>query len=238
MLLCDGPLSPVFPSSLTRLYRIQYVATSISSCGNHTISAWCLVKNVPPSSRCIIHTKCRFLQSCSNFWWMTCFWWQLAHNITIHIIRLSLKKGCFEINVEKIPTFVGCHLATHAKSRSGGSRRVCLQVILLFVLEFSQYPSRLCPEEVALLVGFNQKPHCQSRISTRCVSLQQAACSILALPGLTLLFVHEIAFGSCSCGFSTGCHATFQHVSGLIVNSVWEFNSCSAGIVGHFLEAQ
>ena len=67
-----------------------------------------------------------FFQSCSNMWWMTCFWWQLAHNIAIHIIRLSLKKGCSEVNVEKITTFTGCHLATHPKSRSCRSRRTCL----------------------------------------------------------------------------------------------------------------
>ena len=29
-----------------------------------------------------------FLQSCSNIWRMTCSWWQLTHDITIHIIRL------------------------------------------------------------------------------------------------------------------------------------------------------
>ena len=135
----------MFPISLTGLYRIQYVATSISSCGNHTISALCFVKNFPPSLRCIVHTICRFLQSCSKMWWMTCFWWQLAHNITIHVIRLYLKKGCFDIIVEKIPTFAGCHLAIHPKSRSSRSRGICLQVILLLVLESSQYPSRLVP---------------------------------------------------------------------------------------------
>ena len=139
---------------------------------------------------------------------MICFVWQLAHNITIHIMRLSLQKGCFEFNVEKIPSFARCHLATHPKSRSGGSRRICLQVLLLFLLESSQYSSLLCPEEVALLVGrlvteffcLNlskskevKKPHCQSRSSVRGF-LQQIACSIFVLLGLMLLFAHEIAF--------------------------------------------
>ena len=94
-----------------------------------------------------------FFNVATILWWMTCFWWQLAQNITIHIIGVSLKRGCFEVNAEKIPTFAGCHLATHPKSRSCGRRGICLQVILLFVLE-SSYPSRFCPEEVALLVGF------------------------------------------------------------------------------------
>ena len=61
----------------------------------------------------IIHAICMFLHLCSNMWWMTCFGWQLTHDITVHFTRLSLKKSCFEINVEKIPTFAGCHLATH-----------------------------------------------------------------------------------------------------------------------------
>ena len=46
----------------------------------------------------------RFLQSCSNVWRMTCFWWQWTHNITVHIIR-PLMKCCFEINVKKDPNF-------------------------------------------------------------------------------------------------------------------------------------
>ena len=122
VLLCDGLLYPVFPSLFTRLHRIQHVATSINSCGNHTVSAKCLDKNVPPKSKCTTHTTRRFLQSCSNVWWMTCVWWQLAHNITIHVIRLSLQKAV----VEKIPTFAGCHLATHPKSRSSSSRGTSL----------------------------------------------------------------------------------------------------------------
>ena len=40
---------------------------------------------------------CRFLQSSSKKWRMTCFWWQLTHNITVHILRLPLKRGCLEI---------------------------------------------------------------------------------------------------------------------------------------------
>ena len=75
---------------------------------------------------------------------MTCFWWQLTHNITVHILRLSLKKGCLKINVEKIPTFAGCHLATHPTSGSCGSRGVGLLVFLLRVLEASQHSSGLC----------------------------------------------------------------------------------------------
>ena len=40
-------------------------------------------------------------QSRNNKLWVTCFWWQLTYDITIHIIRLSLKEGCFEISVER-----------------------------------------------------------------------------------------------------------------------------------------
>ena len=112
----------------------EYVTASIGLCGNHAIATQCSVKNVPPASGCIVHAICRFLQSRSNIWWMTRFWWQLTHDITIHIIILSLKDGCFEINVEKIPTFAGCHLATHPKSWSCGRRRIGLLVIFLFCL--------------------------------------------------------------------------------------------------------
>ena len=46
-----------------------------------------------------------FLQSCSNVRRMTCLWWQLTHNITIHTIRLSLKESCLKINANDVPTF-------------------------------------------------------------------------------------------------------------------------------------
>ena len=87
-----------------------------------------------PRRWCIIHT-------------MTCFWWQLAHNITIHIMRLSLKQGCFEINVEMTSTSGGSyHLATSSEFTGHvDCRRICMQVILLFVLESSQCPPRRPP---------------------------------------------------------------------------------------------
>ena len=103
-------------SSLTRLYRVQHVTASTSSCGNHAMTTQCLVKNVPPASGSIIHAICRFLQSSSNIWCMTCFRWQSTHNITVHTIRLSLKESCLEINVKDVPLFAGCNLATHPKS--------------------------------------------------------------------------------------------------------------------------
>ena len=54
--------------------------------------------------------------------------------------KTVLEDCCFEINVEKIPTFAVCHLATHPNSRSSRRRRICLQVILLFVLETLSIP--------------------------------------------------------------------------------------------------
>ena len=98
VLLCDGPLFPVFPNLLTRLSRIQHV-NSIrrlvwEPCHSYEM----------PCQECSTsvgrHRSChffRFLQSCSNIRWMTCFWWPLTHDITILFL-----KGCFEINVEKI----------------------------------------------------------------------------------------------------------------------------------------
>ena len=109
-------------SEITRLHSVQHITTSVSSRGNHATSARCFVKNVPPASRGIIHAVCRFLQFCSNSWRMTCFWWQLTHNITVHTIRLSLKESCLKINVKDVPTLAGCHLAIHPKSGSYGRR--------------------------------------------------------------------------------------------------------------------
>ena len=66
---------------------------------------------------------------------VTCFWWQLTHNITILTIGLSLKESCLKINVKNVPTPAGCHLASHQKSWSCGRRRIGLLIFLLFVLE-------------------------------------------------------------------------------------------------------
>ena len=76
-------------------------------------------------------------------------------------------------------------------------------------------PTGLCFEEVALLVSLDgehpssshiisllnlphvnevKKPHCQLRMCTQDVSLQQTACSIFVVPELMLPSVHEISF--------------------------------------------
>ena len=94
----------------------------------------------------------KFLQSCSNIRRMTCFWWKLTHNSTIHTRRLSLKESCLEMNVKHVPTFAGCQVAPHPESGSCGRRRIGLLIFLLFVLETSQYPSGLCLEEVTLFL--------------------------------------------------------------------------------------
>ena len=122
--LCGAPFVPIW---LTRLGWVQHIITSITSRGNHTTTTQCFVQNVPPASRGIIYAMSMFfLQSCSNITRMTCFWWQLTHNITIHTIRLSLKESCLKINVTNVPTLAGCHFATHPESRSCGSKEsVC-----------------------------------------------------------------------------------------------------------------
>ena len=75
------------------------VTASVSWRGNHAITAQCLVKNVPPAPGGIIHAISRFLSSRCNKRRMTCIWWQLTHNITIHTIILFLKESCHKINV-------------------------------------------------------------------------------------------------------------------------------------------
>ena len=188
VLLCDGPLSPVLSSLLTRLYRIQHVATV----GIIPQVRSALSRMFHHRRRASLIPYAGFFNIAANIWWMTCFWWQLAHNITIHITILSLNKGCFEINVEKIPTAAGCHMATHPKSRSTRSRRIDLQVILLLswnpLNTHLDFALRKLPclwvsvvsthRPVTQFFGLNflqstrsKKPHCHSRISNRGVSL-------------------------------------------------------------------
>ena len=149
MQLCRGRFVPI---SLACLGWVQHITTSVSSCRNHTITTECFVYKVPPAWRRIIHAMTRFLQSCSDIRRMTCFWWQLTHNIAIHTMRLSLKESCLKINVKNVPTLAGCHLATYPESGSCGSRWIRRLIFLLFVSETSQYPSFLSLKEVALFV--------------------------------------------------------------------------------------
>ena len=132
-----------------------------------------------------------------------------SHNITVHIIRLFLKKSCLKINVKKIPTFAGCHLATHPKSRSCGSKGIGLLVLFLRVLEASQHSSGFCLEEVALFIRLDGE-HASSRhilfrfdlphvdeiknliINPRFV-FKMFCFSNLELPDLMFLFVREIS---------------------------------------------
>ena len=162
--------------------------------------------------------------------------------------------------MEKIPTFAGCHLATHPKSRSSRSRRICLQEILLLILESSQHPSGLCPEEVALFVGLDGKYPSSGHIkffgliiliSTRSktsLSTQDfqsrcfASANCLLYPRTSRA---DASFGArervlalAPAAFSTSGYTAFQHVSGLAVNSFREFNLCASGIVDDLIEAQ
>ena len=82
------------------------------------------------------------------------------------IRRLSLGESCLKIHLRDVPAFAGCHLATHSKCGSCGSRRIGLLIFLLFVLETSQYPSGLCLEEVTLFVRLDgEHPYTGSIIS-------------------------------------------------------------------------
>ena len=140
---------------------------------------------------------------------MTCFWWRLTRNITVHIVRLSLKKSCLKITVEKNPTFAGCHLATHPTSGSCGSRGIGLLVFILRVLEASQHSSGLCLEEVALFIRLDCEHRSSGHILFRFdlphvneiknfiinprFALKTCCFSNLVLPELMLLFAHEIS---------------------------------------------
>ena len=213
------------PSSLTRLCRVQHVTTSISSRGNGAVTTQCLVKNVPPASRCIIHAMCRFLQSCSDVRRMTCFCWQLTHNITTHTIRLSLKESCLKINGKDVAIFAGSRVTTHPKSRSCGSRRICLLTFLLFVLKTSQYPPGFCLEEVTLFVcldGEHPSPsHIISRLNLPHVDEIK---NLVINPGFLLLVL---------------CFSKLFVVSSYYtINSLWNFSIHVAEVGGLCFEVQ
>ena len=71
---------------------------------------------------------------------MTCLWWQLIHDFTFHIIRLSVKKCCFEIKLERFQPLLA---ALRQLIRNPGiveAGESVLLVTILFVLGTSQYP--------------------------------------------------------------------------------------------------
>ena len=169
---------------------------------------------------------------------MTCLWWQLTHNITLHTIRLSLKESCLEIHVKKVPTLAGCHLATHPKSWSCGSRWICLLIFLLFFWEnlsipilpwpWRSYP--VCPSWWYARIFWlrsssvwpssdqqDRKLHYQPKIYIPSVLLQQTDCNILLHLLLRLLFVHRISFllyillPRCRLSYIVPTHLEFDH---------------------------
>ena len=151
--------------------------------------------------------------------------------------------------MEKIPYFVDCHPTTHSKSKS---KENLSANILLFVLESSQYPCSLRPEEVALLAGFqrNYPSTCYVILRLELPQINEVKNLVVSprfplevFPSCKRLVVSSYFlgwrffsctrphFGSCSCGFFTGGHTTFKHFSDSTVHSCWDFNLCAAGIV-------
>ena len=55
----------------------------------------------------------------------------MTHNITIHTIRLSLKQSCLN-QCENVPSFAGCHVATHPFSVSCESRGILKSMWKMF----------------------------------------------------------------------------------------------------------
>ena len=138
--------------------------------------------------------------------WMTCFWLQFTHNVSFHTIRLSSKESCLKINVKNGLTFAGCHLATHPKSGSCGSKGIRLLIFLLFVLETSQYPSGRRLEEVMLFVRLDgEHPSSSHRICRLNLPHVNEIKNLIVNPGFVLvvssyflswcfLFVYGISF--------------------------------------------
>ena len=84
MPLCGARSVPIW---LTRLSTTHNHIGQLVSEPHHDY--WVLRPKRWPASRGITHAISRFLQSCSNFRRMTCFWWQLTQNILIHTVDVQ-----------------------------------------------------------------------------------------------------------------------------------------------------
>ena len=146
---------------------------------------------------------------------------------------------------KNVPTLAGCHLATHPKSRSCGSKGICLLIFHLFVLETSQYPSCLCLEEVSLFVRLDGKHPSSGYVIPR-FDLPQSnkienftinrglTFPVFCFSKMIVLSFYFLSWGffSCtgspvcfkSCSLFAGCHTLFQHISSLTTKSLWYLN--------------
>ena len=68
------------------------------------------------------------------------------------MIRLPLKKGCFKINVARSQLLLAAIWQLIRNPGLVGSRRIGLLVILLLVLETSEYQFGLCPVQFPRIV--------------------------------------------------------------------------------------
>ena len=150
-------------SSVSRVPKLAH-ATVLSTARNtidqlvwepcHTTQ--CLVKDVPPASGGIIHAICRFLQSCRNVWRSDLLLVAIdtqhhsSHHKTVLEEKLSQDQCGKDLNF--------CLAAIWQLNRNPGlveaGESVCNYSLCLSWNPLSIY-SRLCPEDVALLVGFN-----------------------------------------------------------------------------------
>ena len=204
-------------------------------------------KRVPPASGRILRAGAGFFQSRNNKWWVICFWWQLTYDITVHIIRLSLKEGCFEISVAK-PIF-------HWLSFSNSPEILVLWMLgilsssnLFVFLRNLAMPIQSFPGEVALFVGLDgEKPSSCEVLRFELPHVNEVN-NLIVNPGFALevFCFSKLLAATPLCGVTLLWDFFFwlpqvaiqSSMSGLIVNSVWELNSCPAGIIDHFFEAQ
>ena len=210
----SNAVSP-FASSLTQPYWVKHVTASASSREKNAVTARCFVKNVPPASGGIIPAVCRLLQSCSNMNRMTCFLWQVTHNITIHTISLSLEESCLKINANDVSNFCCLPFGNSSESRvlwkqenpSVEILSVCLGNLLIPIWRLPWGSYFVCPPwwwapifrshhlSAWLSSGRrDQEPRCQTRICTLGILPQQTVCSVLVLLELRLILIHGISF--------------------------------------------
>ena len=187
------------------------------------------VEKVPPAPR-------RFLQSRSHIKRMTCLWWQLTHNITIHSIRLSMEDCWLQINVKNVSTLAGCHFAEARESVCWYSFCLSLRPLnthlafalkklpCLYVLTVSTH----LPVTKFLALTFLRSTRSKTSLSTQDLPSQCfASANWLYYPltsSVEASFPARDFLFAFSCCLSAGCHTLFQHISSSTVNSFWNFN--------------
>ena len=82
---------------------VQHICTSVCACWDESTVKYGFIKNLPPSTWCIIKTVPRFLKPSANIRRIPVFRWNLANGITGFVLGFTLEKCGLKIHVIKVP---------------------------------------------------------------------------------------------------------------------------------------